>query len=210
MSKKAVFGIDLRSFGSLGQALDTVAGRVQSIGKTFGRLASQKGGTTAGGGRGVFAGTLKDFATRDEFVGRAGTIGRGLMAGRLGGVFLAAVSVEEFFRNAVQLLRGDKEFRQIMKDQMAFLIPSILKDALPALIEEYAGDIPFLELGRGRTAKAEALGQIELEMRRLKRLYSFRDDTESTRELLRNEARRWANESGHSHDFIEGNSAGAQ
>ena len=185
--RRAGVGIDLRELGFLGRALDATVGRVQSLGQSLGRLGSQKGSVKAGGGRGVFGGTLKDFLTRDEFVGRAGTIGRGLKAGRLGGSLLAFMSIEELGRNLVGALQGDKAFRDIMKDQLQFLLPSFLKDTLPAILDEFRIEIAGIALtGMTREERLFHGSVLDLHMEQTRKLVAVKD-TEQVRELFRRE-----------------------
>jgi len=174
---------------------DAAVGRVQSLGQATGRIAAQKGGVKAGGGRGVFAGTLRDFGTRDEFVGRTGTIGRGLKAGRIGGALLAFISVEEALRGISDLLSGSKNFGEVVKSTLSRLLPSILRESIPRIIDEF----------RGLTTqqKLSVKNQLDRKLANVIEESNFSNDTELNRRLFRWAAHRFHNSDDYGRMFQE-------
>lgn len=185
MARRASLKVDSGDLRDTNRVIDAVVGRVQSLNQATGRLGSQKGGVKAGGGRGVFAGTLRDFGTRDEFVGRAGTIGRGLKAGRIGGALLAFVSVEEAFRGIADFLKGDKNFGEILKDTFQRLLPSVLRESLPAILDEFG------LFGASRAERLSIKNQFERQLQGVKDLNDFGEDNEINRRFFRWQAQRF-------------------
>ena len=169
---------------------DALVGRAEDLDSPVGRLRRQKGGVRVGGGRGVFSGTLRDIASRDEFVGRTGTIARGLMAGRIGGAAMAFVSVEEGFRAWADLLKGDKHIGDIIGDIVRRLVPGILIDSIPKIFDELGG--ADSQAARRRTLKT----LLDERISDLKRSDIFSGDSEQARTMRKfvSERRQWEGE----------------
>lgn len=115
------------------------------------RILNPLGPTSGGGGRGGFKGALKDFVQRDEILGRTGTISRLAHSGNVVGTLLAFQSIEEFFASAARFLKGDASFADGIRDQLKFLVPSIAREQIPAILEA-------LGVIEGTKATAKKLG----------------------------------------------------
>ena len=106
------------------------------LSRAFDRLKRPRGATSGGGGRGAFAGTLTDFATRDEFIGRSGTIYRAITGGHLIGAGLAFMSIDEISTRMLRVMQGKAEWTDMITEAFEFLVPTLLRDTLPKMLDE--------------------------------------------------------------------------